>query len=51
MVMGYYNYNYGQFFTLWDHIGGSFRTPRVFTEGVTLLDDIDRHRKDKPKGV
>ena len=25
-----YNYNYGQFFTLWDRIGGSFRTPDAF---------------------
>ena len=47
----YYNYNYGQFFTLWDHIGGSFRTPRVFSEGITLLDDVDCDRKDKPKGA
>ncbi|WAR06048.1 SC5D-like protein [Mya arenaria] len=26
----FYNYNYGQFFTLWDRIGGSFRTPSSF---------------------
>jgi Delta7-sterol 5-desaturase len=26
----YYNYNYGQFFTLWDRIGGSFRKPSAF---------------------
>ena len=23
----YFNYNYGQFFTLWDRIGGSYRKP------------------------
>lgn len=23
----YFNYNYGQFFTLWDRIGGSYRVP------------------------
>lgn len=23
----YFNYNYGQFFTLWDRIGGSYRLP------------------------
>ena len=32
----YYLYNYGQFFTLWDRIGGSFRFPSAF-EGSTLL--------------
>ena len=26
----YYSYNYGQFFTLWDRIGGSFRLPSAF---------------------
>lgn len=28
----YYNYNYGQFFTLWDRIGGSFRSPSGFED-------------------
>ncbi|XP_071784860.1 lathosterol oxidase-like [Asterias amurensis] len=28
----YYNYNYGQYFTLWDRIGGSYRTPSVLEE-------------------
>lgn len=23
----YFNYNYGQFFTLWDRLGGSYRKP------------------------
>lgn len=23
----YFNYNYGQYFTLWDRLGGSYRTP------------------------
>lgn len=32
----YYNYNYGQFFTIWDRIGGSFKFPSAF-EGQTLL--------------
>ena len=32
----FFNYNYGQFFTLWDRIGGSFRFPSAF-EGQTLL--------------
>ena len=25
----YFNYNYGQFFTLWDRIGGSYRKPNM----------------------
>ena len=40
----YYLYNYGQFFTLWDRIGGSFRYPSAF-EGKTLLKDIANKRK------
>lgn len=36
----FYKYNYGQFFTLWDRIGGSFRTPSAF-EGNALLKEID----------
>jgi lathosterol oxidase len=35
----YYNYNYGQFFTLWDRIGGSFRNPSAF-QGDSPLDQI-----------
>jgi len=27
----YFNYNYGQFFTLWDRIGGSHRMPKFYT--------------------
>lgn len=34
-----YNCNYGQYFTLWDRIGGTFRTPRAY-EGKLLLDDL-----------
>lgn len=47
----YYTYNYGQFFTLWDRIGGSFRTPRAF-EGNHVMNDIDLDAKDcnKAKG-
>jgi len=46
----FYNYNYGQFFTLWDRICGSFRTPRVFAEGKSLLDDVNLAHQDKLKG-
>ena len=37
----FYNYNYGQYFTIWDRIGGSFRTPSAF-EGKLLLDDVNK---------
>jgi len=26
----FFNYNYGQFFTLWDRLGGSFKNPKVY---------------------
>jgi len=32
----FYNYNYGQFFTLWDRIGGSFRYPSAFVKDSPL---------------
>ncbi|CAL1527764.1 unnamed protein product, partial [Lymnaea stagnalis] len=35
----YYNYNYGQFFTLWDRIGGSYRYPSSF-EGCGPIDQM-----------
>lgn len=35
----FYNYNYGQFFTLWDRIGGSFRHPSSL-EGCGPIQDI-----------
>jgi lathosterol oxidase len=25
----YFNYNYGQYFTLWDRVGGSYRKPNA----------------------
>ena len=37
----FYNYNYGQYFTLWDRIGGSFRTPTAF-EGKLLVNDVSK---------
>ncbi|KJE89369.1 sterol-C5-desaturase [Capsaspora owczarzaki ATCC 30864] len=40
----FFNYNYGQFFTLWDRIGGSFRHPSSF-EGTSPLDEV--HQLDK----
>lgn len=29
----YFNYNYGQYFTLWDRLGGSYRHPSVLLGG------------------
>ena len=37
----FYNYNYGQFFTLWDRIGGSFKNPSAF-EGEAPGDAVRR---------
>ncbi|XP_041373363.1 lathosterol oxidase-like [Gigantopelta aegis] len=40
----FYNYNYGQFFTLWDHLGSSFRYPSAF-DGCGPLEEVVKHRK------
>jgi lathosterol oxidase len=37
----FYNYNYGQYFTLWDRLAGSFRTPAAW-EGKGPLDTINK---------
>ncbi|XP_061165170.1 lathosterol oxidase-like [Saccostrea echinata] len=44
----FYNYNYGQFFTLWDRIGGSFRNPSSY-EGCGPIKDIVK--KDNSNGI
>ncbi len=41
-----YKYNYGQFFTLWDRIGGSFRYPTALS-GNSLLGEVDKLEKQK----
>ena len=41
-----YNYNYGQFFTLWDRLGGSFRIPNAF-EGNGPMDTIKALEKER----
>ncbi|KAL4228885.1 Lathosterol oxidase [Mactra antiquata] len=41
----FYNYNYGQFFTLWDRIGGSFRTPSSF-EGEGPIKTVLEYNKE-----
>jgi len=35
-----FNYNYGQFFTLWDRIGGSFRNPSAYS-GKAPIDKVN----------
>lgn len=42
----FYKHNYGQFFTLWDRIGGSFKHPTAFS-GNNLLDEIESEGKHK----
>ena len=45
----YYNYNYGQYFTLWDRLGGSFKHPTGY-EGQGPLDEVIAGKvKDKVK--
>ncbi|XP_028400113.1 lathosterol oxidase-like [Dendronephthya gigantea] len=41
-----YHYNYGQFFTLWDRIGGSFRKPDAF-QGQAPIDYINKQNLKK----
>jgi len=54
----FFNYNYGQFFTLWDKIGGSYRAPDTFNshngkkskEGSLPKDDKRKEKKVKKGG-
>ena len=39
-----YNCNYGQYFTLWDRIGGSFRYPSAF-DGKGPMDELKKNAK------
>jgi len=41
-----YKYNYGQFFTLWDRIGGSFHYPTALS-GKALIDEVVELQKKK----
>lgn len=41
----FYNYNYGQYLTLWDRIGGSFKNPSAF-EGDGPLELVERLEKE-----
>ncbi|OQV17564.1 Lathosterol oxidase [Hypsibius exemplaris] len=44
----YYNYNYGQFFTLWDRIGRSYRTPSAF-DGTGPIQQVERAEADRKR--
>jgi len=46
----YYNYNYGQYLTLWDRIGGSFKHPSAF-ESNSPLDQVLRAEDMKAGGT
>ena len=41
-----FDYNYGQHFTLWDRIGGSFRNPSSF-EGTGPLNYVKKMAEEK----
>lgn len=45
----FYNYNYGQFFTLWDRIGRSYRYPSAF-EGESPLSMLLHHSATSGNG-
>lgn len=46
----YFKFNYGQFFTLWDHIGGSFKHPSSF-DGDSPLDQVRKDKLEEQKGL
>lgn len=43
-----FNYNYGQYFTLWDKIGGSYKRPEEFFEEKHTGHVIPAARERKP---
>ncbi|XJO73859.1 hypothetical protein BDV3_004771 [Batrachochytrium dendrobatidis] len=45
-----FNYNYGQYFTLWDRIGGSHRYPTYEYENNMYFDRVWKHRATKTDG-
>lgn len=40
----FYNFNYGQFFTLWDRIGGSFRYPSAFEGQGPIMEILEKEK-------
>lgn len=47
----YFNFNFGQYFTLWDRIGGSFKEPTGFQEGKSIYDDLVRQGIPHEKSI
>ena len=50
----YFNYNYGQFTTFWDRLGGSYRKPNIellFKETKTSKDEWARQKKEMEETV
>ena len=45
----HYMYNYGQFFTFWDRVGGSFRQPKWDEKGKIIDDDWEGRELSKSK--
>uniref|UniRef100_A0A0G4IE88 Fatty acid hydroxylase domain-containing protein n=1 Tax=Chromera velia CCMP2878 TaxID=1169474 RepID=A0A0G4IE88_9ALVE len=45
----YFTYNYGQFLTIWDRIGGSYRWPSPYSEGGGPLDEVERMEEKKKR--
>eukprot|EP00045_Choanoeca_perplexa_P016718 m.229572 g.229572 ORF g.229572 m.229572 type:complete len:286 (-) comp17342_c0_seq1:2325-3182(-) len=39
----FFNYNYGQYTTLWDRIGQSYRHPSAYYEGESVHDWVDKN--------
>eukprot|EP00123_Amoebidium_parasiticum_P011881 comp20962_c0_seq1/m.28048 comp20962_c0_seq1/g.28048 ORF comp20962_c0_seq1/g.28048 comp20962_c0_seq1/m.28048 type:complete len:288 (-) comp20962_c0_seq1:620-1483(-) len=46
----YYNYNHGQFFTLWDRIGGTHRNPEPHKISILDKDLMDNETPDCDRG-
>lgn len=44
----YFNYNYGQYFTLWDRLGGSFMHPTAYQPGKSVYDKLKNQLAGKP---
>eukprot|EP00388_Colpodella_angusta_P014636 GDKJ01036556.1.p1 GENE.GDKJ01036556.1~~GDKJ01036556.1.p1 ORF type:complete len:323 (+),score=30.82 GDKJ01036556.1:45-1013(+) len=38
----FFKFNYGQYLTLWDRLGGSFKEPSGFAPGQSIYDDLVR---------
>ena len=45
----FYNYNYGQYLTLWDRIGGSFKSPSSYEDKGPISDIIEKNQINKKK--